>query len=110
VIFNQWHAISDSENSSSFVSHGGHIAARKLDKAILAFPESRRIPNREHVRFVASSYGLWPAAVRPRHLRFSQSRGLGHKVSDEFTAPLYRGPIEEMRDCETIASRQPIHP
>jgi len=40
---------------------------------------------------------LWPnnpassaAANLPTHLRFAQPRGLGQKVSDEFTVPLCR--------------------
>jgi hypothetical protein len=33
---------------------------------------------------------LWKATLRRHHLRFMQPRGLGRRVSDEFTVPLCR--------------------
>ena len=72
-----------------------------IDKAILAFPEPRRVRDREHVRFVAKQAclvcGRTPSD--PHHLRFTQSRALGRKVSDEFTVPLCRGHHREVHRC-----------
>ena len=73
-------------------------SAAGIDKAVLAFPEPRRVRDREHVRFVAKQpclvCGRLPSD--PHHLRFAQSRGLGRKVSDEFTVPLCRGHHREV--------------
>jgi hypothetical protein len=64
-----------------------------VDKSHLPYPEPRRIRDRDHVRFVARQpcliCGRRPAD--PHHLRFTQQRALGRKVSDEFTVPLCRG-------------------
>src|SRR4029450_736243 len=63
-------------------------AAAKIDKSVLTQP--RRIRSKEHLRYVASQ----PCAVCGRapshahHVRYAQPRGLGLKVSDEFTVPL----------------------
>jgi hypothetical protein len=63
-----------------------------IDKSELAFPELRRVRDRAHLRFVAKQpcivCGRQPCD--PHHLRFAQPRGLGLKVSDEFTVPLCR--------------------
>jgi hypothetical protein len=74
---------------------------RPLDKAALAFPEPRRIRDRDHVRFVAKQPCLvcGRAPSDPHHLRFAQSRALGRKVSDEFTVPLCRGHHRELHRC-----------
>ena len=72
-----------------------------IDKAVLAFPEPRRIRDRDHVRFVATQPCLI-CGRRPsdtHHLRFAQSRALGRKVSDEFTVPLCRGHHREVHRC-----------
>ena len=72
-----------------------------IDKAVLTFPEPRRIRDREHVRFVAKQPCLI-CGRRPsdaHHLRFAQSRALGRKVSDEFTVPLCRGHHREVHRC-----------
>ena len=72
-----------------------------IDKAVLAFPEPRRIRDRDHVRFVATQpcliCGRQPSDAH--HLRFAQSRALGRKVSDEFTVPLCRGHHREVHRC-----------
>jgi hypothetical protein len=64
-----------------------------IDKSHLPYPEPRRIRDRNHVRFVTKQpcliCGRRPAD--PHHLRFTQQRALGRKVSDEFTVPLCRG-------------------
>ena len=58
----------------------------------LALPKERRQRDRQHLRFVAKQpclvCGRQPCD--PHHLRFAQARGLGAKVSDEFTVPLCR--------------------
>ena len=59
----------------------------RIDKGSLALPEPRRIRDREHVKHVAQQpclvCGRQPADAH--HLRFTQSRALGRKVSDEYT-------------------------
>ena len=64
----------------------------EVDKSILAFPEPRRIRDRDHIRHVIKQpcliCGRRPSD--PHHLRFAQSRAIGRKVSDEFTVPLCR--------------------
>ena len=64
--------------------------ARKIDKSVLTIGQPKRIRCKEHLRYVASQ----PCAICGRtpshahHVRYAQSRGLGLKVSDEFTVPL----------------------
>jgi hypothetical protein len=74
---------------------------RGIDKGALALPEPRRVRDREHVREVAKHpcliCGRQPSD--PHHLRFTQSRALGRKVSDEFTVPLCRGHHREVHRC-----------
>jgi hypothetical protein len=69
-----------------------------VDKSALAFPQPRRIRDRDHLRFVAQQpcliCGRQPCDAH--HLRFTQSRALGRKVSDEFTVPLCRGHHREV--------------
>jgi hypothetical protein len=69
-----------------------------IDKSALAIPEPRRIRDREHVKFVARQpclvCGRQPTDAH--HLRFTQDRALGRKVSDEFTVPLCRGHHREV--------------
>ena len=80
--------------------------ARSIDKSELAFPEPRRIRDRDHVRYVAQQpcliCGRRPADAH--HLRFTQSRALGRKVSDEFTVPLCRGHHREVHHCADEAA------
>ena len=69
-----------------------------VDKSLLAWPEPRRVRDREHVRYVTQQSclicGRRPSD--PHHLRFAQSRALSRKVSDEFTVPLCRGHHREV--------------
>ena len=62
----------------------------RVDKSVLTIGEPKRIRCRDHLRFVASQpcliCGRSPAHAH--HVRHAQSRGLGLKVSDEFTVPL----------------------
>src|SRR5262249_51460516 len=72
-----------------------------VDKSALTLPEPRRIRDREHLRSVARKAclvcGRQPSD--PHHLRFAQGRGMGQKVSDEFTVPLCRGHHREVHRC-----------
>jgi hypothetical protein len=67
-------------------------APDKIDKSKLTFGEPRRLRDKAHLKFVASQpcliCGRSPADAH--HLRFTQSRAMGLKVSDEFTVPLCR--------------------
>ena len=69
-----------------------------VDKSALAFPEPRRVRDKEHLRFVANQpcliCGRKPSD--PHHLRVAQARALGRKPSDEFTVPLCRGHHREL--------------
>jgi DNA recombination protein Rad52 len=65
----------------------------RIDKSQLAVAEPKRLRDKAHLKFVASQpclvCGRQPSD--PHHLRFAQPRGIGLKVSDEFTVPLCRG-------------------
>jgi hypothetical protein len=67
-------------------------APGKIDKSMLTISEPRRLRDKTHLKFVA----LQPCLVCGRspvdahHLRFTQPRAMGLKVSDEFTVPLCR--------------------
>jgi ERF superfamily len=73
----------------------------EVDKSVLAFPEPRRIRDRDHVRHVIKQpclvCGRRPSD--PHHLRFAQWRALGRKASDEFTVPLCRTHHREIHRC-----------
>ena len=62
----------------------------KIDKSVLTISEPKRLRSKEHLRFVARQpcliCGRTPAQAH--HIRYAQPRGLGIKVSDEFTVPL----------------------
>jgi hypothetical protein len=68
------------------------VAPTKIDKSKLMFGEPRRLRDKTHLKFVASQpcliCGRSPADAH--HLRFTQPRAMGLKVSDEFTVPLCR--------------------
>lgn len=67
-------------------------AASQVDKSVLSFPETRRLRDKRHIKFVCQRpcliCGRQPSD--PHHLRFAQRRALGRKVSDEFIVPLCR--------------------
>jgi ERF superfamily len=69
-----------------------------IDKSVLAIGEPRRYRDKAHLRFVATQAclvcGRQPSD--PHHLRFTQLRALGRKVSDEFVVPLCRGHHREV--------------
>jgi hypothetical protein len=64
----------------------------KIDKSQLTISEPRRLRDKSHLKFVASQpclvCGRSPADAH--HLKFTQPRAMGLKVSDEFTVPLCR--------------------
>jgi hypothetical protein len=98
---------SDKEISSEAVgsisaSRSQHTSVgESIDKSGLAHPETRRIRDHEHIRFVAKQPCLICGRVPsdPHHLRFAQHPTLGRKVSDEFTVPLCRGHHREVHRC-----------
>ncbi len=63
-----------------------------VDKGALALSEPRRYRDRAHLEFVASQpcllCGRQPSDAH--HLRFTQPRAMGRRVSDEFAVPLCR--------------------
>jgi hypothetical protein len=81
----------DDGPSASTVEQADAIPV-KIDKSKLTFSEPRRLRNKAHLKFVASQpclvCGRSPADAH--HLRFTQPRAMGLKVSDEFTVPLCR--------------------
>jgi ERF superfamily len=64
----------------------------RIDKSVLAFGETRRLRDKDHLKYVASRSclicGRQPS--EPHHVRFAQRLAFGRKVSDEFTVPLCR--------------------
>jgi hypothetical protein len=70
----------------------------RIDKSVLAIPVARRLRDKTHLRFVAKQpclvCGRQPCDAH--HVRFTQSRGLSLKVSDEFTVPLCRAHHREL--------------
>ena len=82
-------AQTNSTGSSSALQDPQSPAA-KIDKSVLTIGQPRRIRCKEHLRYVATQ----PCAICGRtpshahHIRYAQPRGLGLKVSDEFTVPL----------------------
>lgn len=72
--------------------HQADATPAKIQKSELTISEPRRHRDKAHLKFVA----LQPCLVCGRspadahHLRFTQPRSLGRKVSDEFTVPLCR--------------------
>jgi len=65
---------------------------KRVDKSVLTIAEPRRYRNKDHLAFVAQQSCLLCGRMPsdPHHLRFTQPRALGRKVSDEFVAPLCR--------------------
>jgi hypothetical protein len=66
-------------------------------------PKVTRQRDRQHLRFIIKQpclvCGRQPCD--PHHLRFAQARGLGQKVSDEFTVPLCRAHHRELHRAGT---------
>jgi hypothetical protein len=70
----------------------------RIDKSMLTLPETKRLRDKQHLRFVAKQPCLvcGREPCDPHHLRFAQPRGLSLKVSDEFTVPLCRAHHREL--------------
>src|SRR4029077_2258046 len=69
-----------------------HDQAEGIDKSVLVIATPRRYRNPEHLRYVAQQACLICGRKQSdaHHLRFTQPRALGRKVSDEFAVPLCR--------------------
>ena len=89
-----WHGLQRIQQ----VSPSEETDRAEFDKSLLTISEPRRVRDKIHLRFVAKQ----PCLICERlpcdahHLRFAQGRGLGLKVSDEFTVPLCRGHHREV--------------
>src|SRR5439155_16542751 len=79
-----------SRNSTGAVASRGTPAG--IDKSALTIGEPKRYRDKAHLKLVASQPCLFCGRrpCDPHHLRFTQVRALGRKVSDEFTVPLCR--------------------
>jgi ERF superfamily len=66
--------------------------AARIQKSELILGEPRRHRDKAHLKFVASQPCLvcGRSPTDAHHLRFTQPRAMGRKVSDEFTVPLCR--------------------
>jgi hypothetical protein len=75
--------------SASFQADG---ASARIEKSELTISEPRRHRDKAHLKFVASQPCLvcGRSPTDAHHLRFTQPRAMGRKVSDEFTVPLCR--------------------
>jgi len=73
----------------------------RIDKSSLTLGEPKRLRDKAHLKFVATQSclvcGRQPSD--PHHLRFTQPRAIGLKVSDEFTVPLCRGHHRELHQA-----------
>jgi hypothetical protein len=92
---------SASDGQPSELPHAGEPSPKtisRIDKSLLSLPLPRRLRDKPHLQFVAKQpclvCGRQPCDAH--HLRFAQSRGLGQKVSDEFTVPLCRAHHREL--------------
>ena len=79
-------------------SDTAQVGIGRIDKSLLTIPLPRRLRDKTHLRFIAQQpcliCGRQPCDAH--HLRFAQPRGLGLKVSDEFTVPLCRAHHREL--------------
>jgi hypothetical protein len=78
------------DNGVNAQASNGPSPRPKIDKSVLTISEPKRHRSKEHLRFVGRQPCLicGRAPSHAHHIRFAQSRGLGIKVSDEFTVPL----------------------
>jgi hypothetical protein len=80
------------DHSSNLAPLQTNTSPVKIDKSLLTISEPRRHRDKAHLKFVASHpcliCGRSPADAH--HLKFTQPRAMGRKVSDEFTVPLCR--------------------
>jgi DNA recombination protein Rad52 len=84
------------------VPNGPDPVPARIDKSQLAIAEPKRLRDKAHLKFVASQpcliCGRQPSD--PHHLRFAQPRGIGLKVSDDFTVPLCRGHHRQLHQAD----------
>jgi hypothetical protein len=93
----------DPTNAATAVPAGtlGGSASEKLptlsrksqrSRPVCALGKTVRVRDKEHLKFVSRQACLVCARVPsdPHHLRFTQARALGRRVSDEFTVPVCR--------------------
>ena len=87
--------ISPAENDRAAA---GDEPRSRIDKSVLTLSEPKRLRDKQHLRFVAKQPCLLCGRepCDPHHLRLAQQRGLGQKVSDEFTVPLCRAHHREL--------------
>jgi hypothetical protein len=89
------------DNASASINQQTNIIPAKIDKSQLTFGEPRRLRDKAHLKFVASQpclvCGRNPADAH--HLKFTQPKGMGLKVSDEFTVPLCRAHHRELHNA-----------
>jgi hypothetical protein len=80
------------ENPPASAHDQADAATNRIQNGELLIGKPRRLRDKAHLKFVGSQpclvCGRNPADAH--HLRFAQSRGMGLKVSDEFTVPLCR--------------------
>lgn len=65
-------------------------ASDRHSEGTLAYPKEKRVRDKAHLEYVRTKPCLicGRAPVHAHHLRFAQKRGMGMKVSDEFTVPV----------------------
>ena len=83
----------DRRHNNTEADHGMLKASpchTRVDKSVLTIPEAKRLRCKEHLLYVAAQPCLvcGRSPSHAHHVRFAQSRGIGLKVSDEFTVPL----------------------
>ena len=79
-----------SNGSAQPMAKGNGSTRHKIDKSVLTISEPKRTRCKEHLRYVAEQPCLvcGRSPSHAHHIRYAQPRGLGLKVSDEFTVPL----------------------
>ena len=82
------------------------LPPQRIDKNLLAFPEPRRVRDKDHLRFVAAQPCLLCSATPsdPHHVRFAQPRAMSRKVGDDFTVPLCRKHHRDLHDSGNEAA------
>lgn len=82
--------VPEPEKSTGKPNGRGNELRVKVDKSTLAIAEVKRLRSKEHLKYVAQQpcviCGRQPSHAH--HVRFAQPKGVGLKVSDEFTVPL----------------------
>jgi hypothetical protein len=87
-------------------------APGKIDKSVLTISEPRRLRDKAHLKFVGSQPCLICARspADAHHLKFTQPRAMGRKVSDEFTVPLCRTHHRDIHSFGDWWGRRAIDP